>query len=172
MKRILLLLEDIKHGKASELKCLELFRSLAGRYEIHIYAKEIALNEIGEYLRMKGASFHTPDPFERFSKEFDVIVALDDWGMSNAGIFTAGKKVRVKDTTTPSELVRFIEATEVKKNLTDEKSQSSFPADQESQPKQPSTASSDKPSKASRSSKSSTKTAKGRTGQGTKASKK
>lgn len=172
MKNVLLLLEEIKYDKPVEQKCLEIFKALTGRYEIHVYAKEVALNEVGEYLRMKGASFHTPDPFQNFSKEFDVLVALDDWGMQNANIFTAEKKVRVKETTTPSELVRFVETTEVKKNLTDEKSPSSSPADPANQQTPPSTASSNKPSKGSKSSKSSTKTAKGRTGQGTKGSKK
>lgn len=172
MKKVLLLLEEIRYGKPVEQKCLEVFKALAGRYEIHVYAKEVSLNEVGEYLRMKGASFHTPDPFQNFSKEFDVLVALDDWGMANSSIFNALKKVRIKDTTTTAELARFIEFVDVKKNLTDEKSPSSSLADQENQQTPPSTVSSSKPSRASKSSKSSTKTAKGRAGQGTKDSKK
>jgi len=172
MKKVLIILEEIRYGKPVEAKCLEIFKALYGRYEIHLYAKEIALNEVGEYMRMKGASFHNPDPFQRFPKEYDVLIALDEWGMANAMSFVATKKVKVKETTTTSELVKFIEAVEVKKNLTDEKSPSSSPVGEENQTGSQEGASPSKPSRTSKSSASRTKTAKGRTGRGTKGSKK
>lgn len=116
---MLIALEEIKWNKPVESKCLELFKAFHGRYEVHVYAREITMTEVGEYLRMSGAQMHSPNPMVIIPREYDVVLALDDWGTVNAKGFTAEKNIRVGENASAETLLQAIEKPqEIKKSRT------------------------------------------------------
>ena len=115
MKTVLIALQSISDLSETEKFCQSLVRLLHDTNEIHILADEIQLNPVGEYIRMKGIAMHpkmTATPGTT-PTEYDIIVALDPWGVQNTATFKAEKKLQVKPETTPEKVAQVIEGAKI-----------------------------------------------------------
>lgn len=101
IKNILIVIEKIGENEKIDSKVKEIVKAFADENELHIYAKEVILNEIGEYIRMKGVIIHTQSVtlITNVPKEYDAILAFDAWAMKSAGLFNASKKIKVGEKT-------------------------------------------------------------------------
>jgi hypothetical protein len=116
MKTVLIALDEIRTESVHEKYCKELVQLLIDNHEVHVMAENIALNEIGEYLRMKGVIMHPRRTAVSGSipTEYDVIVALDQWGTENSANFVASMKIVVKEGTPAQKIANFIIEAKVK----------------------------------------------------------
>lgn len=93
MKKILLVAEYIgREGHELTDEKIQVFvRRFNDENEIHVFCKEFILNEAGDYIRSKGVQIHTVENGSVIyaPKEYDNVVALDDWANQNIAMFTA-----------------------------------------------------------------------------------
>ncbi|MDY0388410.1 MAG: hypothetical protein RBT65_15070, partial [Methanolobus sp.] len=93
MKKILLVAEFVgREGHELTDEKMQVFvRRFSDENEIHVYCKEFLLNESGDYIRAKGVQIHTAENGSIIyaPKEYDNVVALDDWANQNIAMFTA-----------------------------------------------------------------------------------
>ncbi len=112
MKKILIIAERIgaEDTDKQDSKIVEIVRELSDMNEIHIYARSIALNEAGDYMRMKGVELHTQAVtlVVNMPKEYDVLISFDMWSMKQAGLFTSEKKIKVGEKTKLSDIFKEI----------------------------------------------------------------
>ena len=93
MKKILLVAEYVgREGHELTDEKIQVFvRRFNDENEIHVYCKEFILNEAGDYVRSKGVQIHTAENGSIIyaPKEYDNVIALDDWANQNIALFTA-----------------------------------------------------------------------------------
>ena len=104
MKKILIVAERIGSEDTSDQdsKIVNIVREFSDENEVHVFAQRITLNEDGDYLRMKGIGMHTQDItlVANMPQDFDVVIAMDTWGVKMAGQFDAKKKIRLSEKST------------------------------------------------------------------------
>lgn len=115
MKTVLIALEEIRTMSESEAFCKSLVQLLNDKYELHIFAQNIQLNPVGEYIRRKNVPMHPKETSTpgTIPTEYDIIVALDPWAVQNTATFKAEKKLQVKKETTPERVAEVIEGVKV-----------------------------------------------------------
>ena len=110
MKTILLVVENIgKEGHELTDEKVQIFiRRFNDDNEIHIYCKELILNETGEYVRSKGVQVHTAEngSIVFAPKTYDTIIAMDSWANQNIGMFVAStiERYENEDHAVPTEI--------------------------------------------------------------------
>lgn len=116
-KTILIIAEFIgkEETAQNDAKIVDFVRSNSDGNEIHVYTKELFLNPVGEYLRMKRVKIHTSSGINEIPESFDKVVATDKWGKSVIGMFSSGGKKPVEQTIHDQEIKEAIEEKEEEK---------------------------------------------------------
>lgn len=95
MKKVLIIIENINNDESEKEKLVkDLAKQVVGVFEVSVMAKNIVLNEVGEWLRMKGASLYNTEAFITMPKEYDIVVMMDEWAEATAGMIQSQKKIR------------------------------------------------------------------------------
>lgn len=114
--KILIIAEEIGVNEEVDSKIKGIVREFSDDSEIHTYSRKFYLSEDGEYLRMKGVEIHTIETtlVATIPKEYDAIIAFDNWAKKESASFSSAKKILVTDKATDRSLIEEINEKEVK----------------------------------------------------------
>jgi hypothetical protein len=91
-KKILFTIEEINNGGENENLLKDLIAQIYVGFDITVFGKIVALNEIGEWLRMKGIKLFSVGSLPAIDKNYDFIVNMDNWFNNYSALFN-GKKI-------------------------------------------------------------------------------
>jgi len=96
MKKVLLALKEIKNNDKKELFLKDLAISLHEKNcKVAILANSIESNPVMEALRVKGIEAYSSINYSDMPKEYDVVIAIDQWAVLNTSAIKATAKGKV-----------------------------------------------------------------------------
>jgi hypothetical protein len=108
MKKVLILMQDILEGNSATDVLLEIAVSLKEQQQkVSLFVDNAQGGEVSERLRVKGVPVFDVmhGCYPSMEKNYDVLLAFDDWSIDKASLFKGAEKIKVGATSDPDNIV-------------------------------------------------------------------
>lgn len=108
MKKVLIMIQDIMEGSSATDVLLEIAIGLKSKQQkISVFVDNAQGGEVNERLRVKGISVFDimHGCYPTMEKNYDVLLAFDDWSIEKASLFKGKEKIKVGASSDPENII-------------------------------------------------------------------